>query len=92
MAHTRLLTTIAVSLICAAQISTGFAQEKKKAAAGGGSAARAAELAQAGALDEALVEYAKAIEASPKQAVLYNQRGGVYLAQKKFTEAAADFT
>ena len=59
MAPTRLLITIAVSLICAAQISTGFAQEKKKPAAGGGSATRAAELAQAGALDEALVEYSE---------------------------------
>jgi hypothetical protein len=87
MAPTRLLTTIAVSLICAAQISTGFAQDKKKAGGGGADAAakRAAELAAAGALDEALVEYNKAVEAAPKQARLYNERGGLYLAQKKFT-------
>ncbi|MBA2271943.1 MAG: hypothetical protein H0W20_15310, partial [Chthoniobacterales bacterium] len=55
-----------------------MAQDKKKAAGGGAdaSAKRAAELAQAGALDEALVEYTKAIEASSKEARLYNQRGG----------------
>ena len=49
------------------------------------------ELAAAGKLDEALAEYTKALEISPKDERLYRDRGLVYRANNKFPEAIADF-
>src|SRR3954466_14689129 len=49
------------------------------------------ELAQAAKYDEAIVEFTKAIEMSPSDGRLYNDRGRVYRAMAKFPEAIADF-
>ena len=50
------------------------------------------ELAQALKYDEAIIEYTKAIELSPKDVRLYIDRGLVYRAATKIPEAMADFT
>src|SRR3989338_3439594 len=42
-------------------------------------------------LDEALVEYSKAIETNANLSEAYYGRGGVYLEQEKLEEAATDF-
>ncbi len=87
------LTLGVLALVGAAFTSTGWAQKTK---AGGDAimaeAARAVELAQQGAHDEAIKIFTTVIEARPKDSRLYNDRGGVYLTTRRFPEAEADFT
>ncbi|MFN2475351.1 MAG: tetratricopeptide repeat protein, partial [Chthoniobacterales bacterium] len=95
MATKRAFSLLAIALWGAAQTATLHAQKPKAGASvggGGDHAAKAMQFAQTGAVDQALAEYAEAIKASPKEARLYNDRGGLYLAMKKFPEAAADFS
>ncbi|MDQ6939992.1 MAG: tetratricopeptide repeat protein, partial [Verrucomicrobiota bacterium] len=76
-----------VALLCLAQ---GRMVQAQKKAAGGSSAEHAnkgVQLSQQGAFDQAIEEFGKAIEDSPKDARLYNDRGGVYLTMQKFQEA-----
>ncbi|MBA2430911.1 MAG: tetratricopeptide repeat protein, partial [Chthoniobacterales bacterium] len=83
-----------MALLCFAQEGTSDAQTKKKATGGAGmsEAARGVQLAQQGAHEEAIAAFTKAIEANPKDARFYNDRGGVYLTIRRFKEAAEDFT
>src|SRR5688572_31375296 len=57
-----------------------------------GHATRGVQLAQQGAFDQAVEEFTKAIEADPKDARFYRDRGGVYLTMKRFQDAINDFT
>src|SRR5215217_8048376 len=86
----RTITFLAVALLSMAQSGPARAQGKK----GGSSAVlnKATQLMQAGAMDAAIAEYTLAIENNPKDARIYNERGGAYLALKKFAEAANDFS
>ena len=68
------------------------AQKKVRAAAAAEHANKAVQLSQQGAFDQAIEEFNKAIEANPKDARLYNDRGGIYLTMKKFPEAVTDFS
>ena len=51
----------------------------------------AGDLVRAEKLDEALVEYTKAIEADANHADAYYGRGDIYLRQGKLEDAAIDF-
>jgi tetratricopeptide (TPR) repeat protein len=53
---------------------------------------KAVQLSQQGATDQAIEEFSKAIEVSPKDFRLYNDRGKVLRAVNKLPEAVADFT
>jgi tetratricopeptide (TPR) repeat protein len=57
-----------------------------------GHATKGVQLAQQGAFDQAVEEFTKAIEADPKDARFYRDRGGVYLTMKRFQDAVNDFT
>ncbi len=88
----RKLTFGALAMVCLALGTTGWAQKKKSAGDDVmAEAARAVQLAQQGATEEAIKIFTKVIEARPKDARLYNDRGGIYLTTMKFAEAEADF-
>ena len=57
-----------------------------------GHATKGVQLAQQGAFDQAVEEFTKAIQADPKDARFYRDRGGVYLTMKRFQDAVNDFT
>jgi Flp pilus assembly protein TadD len=57
-----------------------------------GHANKGVQLAQQGAFDQAVEEFTKAIQADPKDARFYRDRGGVYLTMKRFQDAVNDFT
>src|SRR5688572_32793093 len=57
-----------------------------------GHANKGVQLAQQGAFDQAVEEFTKAIEADPRDARFYRDRGGVYLTMKRFQDAINDFT
>src|ERR1700738_1296223 len=83
------------------QIATGIAvfalmiraagplQAKRK---GGDHLEKGVELAQQKQYDAAIAEFTKAIEADPKDARTYSNRGTAYRATGKFTEAIADYS
>src|SRR6266850_7834448 len=81
-------TALAASLLFFATASWTYSADPAAAAAHGN---KGNELAQAAKYDEAIIEFAKAIELSPSDPRLYNDRGRVYRAMAKYTEAMADF-
>ena len=86
------LIIVAAALLCLAQSGIGQAQNKKS---GGGAAEHAnkgVKLAQAGAYEEAIAEFTKAIQLSPNDARIYNDRGCVYHKMNRFPEAIEDFS
>jgi tetratricopeptide (TPR) repeat protein len=83
---------IATALFCLAQSGIGQAQTKKPAGGAAEHANKAVKLAQAGAYDEAIAEFSRAIELSPKDARIYNDRGLVYQRTNRFPEAMEDFS
>ena len=91
---TTIKTAVGIGLLCVALSGTSWAQKKKPGdTAAMATAAHAMELVKQGAYPQAIEEFTKAIEASPKDSRLYVDRGGVYLSGlQKFPEATADFT
>jgi tetratricopeptide (TPR) repeat protein len=86
------LIIVAAALLCLAQSGMGQAQTKKS---GGGAvehANKAVKLAQAGSYDEAIAEFTKAIQLSPNDARIYNDRGWAYYKLNRFPEAIEDFS
>ena len=86
------LIIVAAALLCLAQSGVGQAQNKKS---GGGAvehANKAVKLAQAGSYEEAIAEFTKAIQLSPKDPQIYNDRGLVYHRMNRFPEAMEDFS
>jgi tetratricopeptide (TPR) repeat protein len=83
-----LLTRLAVGLLILG--TTSFMQGASPEAAA--HANKGKDLVAAGKLDEAIVEYNKAIEISPKDEVLYRNRGVIFRTANKLPEALADFT
>ena len=79
---------LAAGLLLLATTPFTYADNKADAAAHGN---KGNELAQAAKYDEAIVEFTKAIELSPKDERLYADRGRVYRAAAKLPEAMADF-
>jgi tetratricopeptide (TPR) repeat protein len=97
MKSNRLITFATITLLCFSHADLSYAQEKKEGKKGASEPAtdhakKAMELAQLGANDQAIEEFTKAIEAKPKEAVLYTNRGKLLRALNKFDEANADFT
>jgi tetratricopeptide (TPR) repeat protein len=86
------LTIVVITLLCLAQSSMAQAQRKKSAAGVAEHANKGVELAQGGAYEEAIAEFTKAIELSPKDPRLYNDRGRVYHRMNRFPEAIEDFS
>ncbi len=92
MRNNRRLTGWGLVLLSVALCGTSWAQKK-----GGGDkeamaeAAKAVQLAQQGAYDQAVAGFTKAINLSPKDDRLYKDRGSIYLTLQKFPEAVADF-
>ncbi len=86
------VTIIAIALLCLAHSGVGLAQNKKAAGGGAEHANKAVKLAQAGAYDEAIAEFTRAIQLSPEDARIYNDRGRVYHRMNRFPEAMADFS
>jgi tetratricopeptide (TPR) repeat protein len=86
------LIIVAAALLCLAQNDVGQAQNKRS---GGGAAEHAnkgVKLAQTGAYEEAIAEFTKAIQLSPNDARIYNDRGRVYHRVNRFSEAIEDFS
>src|SRR5260370_26121557 len=65
---------------------------KDKAAAGMSEYTKGNQFFEARQYDQAVAEFAKAIEANGKQPAFYENRGFAYIALEKGTEAAADFS
>jgi len=86
------LTIVVITLLCLAQSSMAQAQRKKSASGVAEHANKAVELAQGGAYEEAIAEFTKAIELSPKDPRLYNDRGRVYHRMNRLPEAIEDFS
>ena len=86
------LTIVAAVLLCLAQSGTGQAQTKKSAGGAVEHANKAVKLVQAGSYDEAIAEFTKAIQLSPKDARIYNDRGWAYYKLNRFPEATEDFS
>ncbi len=86
------LTIVVITLLCLAQSSMAQAQRKKSAAGVAEHANKGVELAQGGAYEEAIAEFTKAIELSPKDPRLYNDRGRVYHRMNRLPEAIEDFS
>src|SRR5215469_18385188 len=91
---TRRLTPIFVMLVLLGL--THFA-EAKKGSGGKGSGGMAEyqkgnELFDQKQYDQAIAEFTKAIQANPKQATFYTNRGYTYLHLNKLDEAVADFS
>jgi tetratricopeptide (TPR) repeat protein len=92
MSRNSSLIIVATALLCLAQSGVGQAQNKKS---GGGAvehASKAVKLAQAGSFDEAIAEFTKAIQLSPDDARIYNDRGWAYYKLNRFPEATEDFS
>src|SRR5256714_12357831 len=85
---TNRITILAASLLLLATVNWTYGADPVAAAAHGN---KGNELAQTAKYDEAIVEFAKAIELSPSDPRLYNDRGRVYRAMAKYPEAMADF-
>lgn len=84
--------TIIISALALFAITQNITQgAEKKGGASAEHANKAVQLAQQGAYEPAIEEFNKAVEANPKDARLYNDRGGLYLTMKKFQEAVTDF-
>src|SRR6266508_1211848 len=86
------LTIVVIMPLCLAQSSMAQAQRKKSASGVAEHANKAVELAQGGAYEEAIAEFTKAIELSPTDARLYNDRGRVYHRMNRLPEAIEDFS
>ena len=86
------LIIVAAALLCLAQSGIGQAQTKKPAGGAAEHANKAVKLAQAGATEEAITEFTLAIQLSPKDAQIYNDRGLVYHRMNRFPEAMEDFS
>ena len=72
------LIIVAAALLCLAQSGVGRAQNKKSGGGATEHANKAVKLAQAGSYDEAIAEFTKAIQLSPNDARIYNDRGWAY--------------
>lgn len=83
---------VAAALLCLAQIGVGQAQNKKSGGGAAEHANKAVRLVQAGSYDEAIAEFTKAIQLSPKDARIYHDRGWAYYKLNKFPEAIEDFS
>ena len=79
---------LAATVLLFATAHWAYAADPAAAAAHGN---KGTELAQAAKYDEAVVEFTKAVELSPSDPRLYNDRGRVYRAMAKYAEAMADF-
>jgi tetratricopeptide (TPR) repeat protein len=86
------LVVVSAALLCLAQSGIGLAQTKKPAGGAAEHANKAVKLAQTGAYEEAIAEFTKAIELSPKDPRIYNDRGRVYHRMNRFPEAIEDFS
>ncbi len=86
-----IIRVLAVVFLCVSHGGTMLAQKKGEASSATEHANKAVKLAQEGALDAAIDEFNKAIEANPKDIRLYIDRGGVFLTMRRFQEAAIDF-
>jgi tetratricopeptide (TPR) repeat protein len=86
------LMIVAAALLCLAPSSVGQAQNKKSGGGAAEHANKAVKLAQAGSYDEAIAEFTKAIQLSPNDARIYNDRGRVYHRMNRFPEAIEDFS
>ena len=86
------LIIVAAALLCLAQSGIGQAQTKKPAGGAAEHDNKAVKLAQAGANEEAIAEFTLAIQLSPKDAQIYNDRGLVYHRMNRFPEAMEDFS
>jgi tetratricopeptide (TPR) repeat protein len=82
----------AAALFCVAQSGIGQAQTKKSGGGAAEHANKAVKLAQTGAYEEAIAEFTKAIQLSPNDARIYNDRGLVYHKLNRFPEAMEDFS
>jgi tetratricopeptide (TPR) repeat protein len=92
MSRNHTLIIVAAALLCLAQSGMGQAQTKKPAGGATEHANKGVKLAQAGAYDEAIAEFTRAIQLSPKDARIYNDRGLVYQRTNRFPEAMEDFS
>src|SRR3954471_16303759 len=94
MKNTKFVTLTAVALLCLLPHAPAEAQKKKASAASEATAHNEAgiKLLQTNANAEAVEEFTKAIEASPKDFRIYNNRAKAYRAAQKFPESVADFT
>ena len=86
------LIIVAAALLCLAQSGVGQAQTKKPAGGAAEHANKAVKFAQTGAYEEAIAEFTLAIQLSPKDARIYNDRGLVYHKLNRFPEAMEDFS
>jgi tetratricopeptide (TPR) repeat protein len=86
------LIIVATALLCLAQSDVGQAQNKKSGGGATEHANKGVKLVQAGSFDEAIAEFTKAIELSPKDARIYNDRGWAYYKLNRFPEATEDFS
>ena len=81
-----------IAAIVALLVSGLLAPLHAKSKGGGDHLAKGVELAQQKQYDAAIAEFTKAIEANPKDARGYTNRGFAYRASGKIAEALADFT
>jgi tetratricopeptide (TPR) repeat protein len=86
------LIIVAAALLCLAQSGPGQAQTKQLAGRAAEHANKGVKLAQAGAYEEAIAEFTKAIQLSPKDAPIYDDRGWAYHKLNRFPEAIEDFS
>jgi tetratricopeptide (TPR) repeat protein len=86
------LTIVVFMLLCLAQSSMAQSQRKKSAGGAAEHANKGVELAQSGAYEEAIAEFSRALELSPKDPRLYNDRGRVYHRMNRLPEAIEDFS
>jgi tetratricopeptide (TPR) repeat protein len=86
------LIIVAAALLCLAQSGVGQAQTKKPTSGSAEHANKGVKLAQAGAYEEAIAEFTKAIQLSPKDAHIYDDRGWAYHKLNRFPEAIEDFS
>jgi len=86
------LIIVAAALLCLAQSGPGQAQTKMLAGRAAEHANKGVKLEQAGAYEEAIAEFTKAIQLSPKDAPIYDDRGWAYHKLNRFPEAIEDFS
>src|SRR3982750_2069852 len=93
MTNTRLLTLIMSALLCVLPHTPAAAQKKKSSGVNEANAHNDAgiKLFQANANMEAVAEFTKALEATPTDFRIYNNRAKAYRAAQKFPESLADF-
>ena len=70
----------------------GLAPAKEKGESGMSEYTKGNQFFEAKQYEQAVAEFAKAIEANGKQPAFYENRGFAYIALEKGTEAAADFS